>query len=93
MWMNKSLRRFLLQQLIKMSFWNINIIFRTKTLSSQLRVLRAGPGILKCETIDPWQASEPEPESEANTVTRVNNTKTLWGMHAANVERIMNTRV
>ena len=56
--------RILLQQLIKMSFWNINILFRTKTFSSQLRVF--GVGILKCETIDPWQA--PEPESEANTV-------------------------
>ena len=62
--MNKSSRRILLQQLIKMSFWNINILFRTKTFSSQLRVF--GAGILKCETIDPWQASEPE--SEANTV-------------------------
>ena len=54
----------MLQRLIKMSFWNINILFRTKTFSSQLRVSRAGPGILKCETIDPWKASEPE--SEAN---------------------------
>ena len=86
----ESLRRILLQRLIKMSFWNINILFRTKHSAHGSESEGVGPeskrepGILKCESIDPCDVSEPEPADSRAFVTFLEliQTRTMFWANA-----------
>ena len=97
---DKSLRRILLQRLIRMSIWNINILFGTKHSARSSESWGGGAGIwtgnIKMRGYWSVSCAGAGDSRQFFFVTFSDLIQTRWcceRMHAANVERIMNTRV